>query len=318
MKSSIGYQTDQFIRKYNPLEKLKKWSWIAVRNTMILGFCFIILFPLVLRLSVAFRSKVDIYDSTVLWIPRHFTFDNIKIVIESTKYFTALLNTLWIAGGTTLIQLVSCALAAYAFARLKFKGSGLLFGLVIFTIVVPPQTIMIPLYMTYRYFDPFGLVSLFTGKDSINLIDTFWPFLISAGTAMGLKNGLFIYIFRQFFRGIPKDIEEAALADGASIFATFSRIMLPNAIPAVVTVLLFSFVWQWNDSYYVSLFLSKVKVLSTQLMDIGPALGKEPDPVYQSMLLNTGVLLTMAPLIAMYLFVQRYFVESVERTGLVG
>jgi multiple sugar transport system permease protein len=318
MKSSIGYHADQFNRKYNPLEKVKKWSWIAVRNTMILGFCFIILFPLVLRLSVAFRSKVDIYDSTVLWIPRHFTFDNIKIVIESTKYFAALLNTLWIAGGTTLIQLVSCALAAYAFARLKFKGSGLLFGLVIFTIVVPPQTIMIPLYMTYRYFDPFGLVSLFTGKDSINLIDTFWPFLISAGTAMGLKNGLFIYIFRQFFRGIPKDIEEAALADGASIFATFYRIMLPNAIPAVVTVLLFSFVWQWNDSYYVSLFLSKVKVLSTQLMDIGPALGKEPDPVYQSMLLNTGVLLTMAPLIAMYLFVQRYFVESVERTGLVG
>ncbi|NIK75362.1 ABC-type glycerol-3-phosphate transport system permease component [Paenibacillus castaneae] len=98
---------------------------------------------------------------------------------------------------------------------------------------------------------------------------------------------------------------------------TFYRIMVPNAIPAVITVLLFSFVWQWNDSYYVSLFLSKVKVLSTSLMDMGVSLG-EPDPVFQSMLLNTGVLLTTGPLIIMYLFVQRYFVESVERTGLVG
>jgi multiple sugar transport system permease protein len=238
--------------------------------------------------------------------------------MEATQFFSTMLNTFLISAGTTLIQLASCALAAYAFARLKFKGSGLLFGLVIFTIVVPPQTIMIPLYLTYRYFDLFGLVDLLTSKDSLNLIDTFWPFLISSATGMGLKNGLYIYIFRQFFRGIPKEIEESALVDGAGVFKTFYRIMLPNAVPAIVTVVLFSFVWQWNDSYYVSLFLSKVKVLSTQLMDMGSALGKEPDLVYQSMLLNTGVLLLMAPLIILYLFVQRYFVESVERTGIVG
>ncbi|MDQ6420016.1 carbohydrate ABC transporter permease [Paenibacillus sp. LHD-117] len=316
---AINAYTDKIIVKYNPAERTKKGSWIILRALLVIGFCFIILFPLFLRLSVAFRSKSDIYDPTVLWIPRHFTLDNLKLAVESTDYFSALLNTFLISGGTTLIQLISCALAAYAFARLKFRGSVLLFGLVIFTIVVPPQTYMIPLYLTYRYFDMFGLVGLFSKKDSFNLIDTFWPFLISSATAMGLKNGLYIFIFRQFFRGIPKEIEEAALVDGAGVFKTFYRIMIPNAIPAVITVLLFSFVWQWNDSYYVSLFLSKVKVLSTSLMDMGIAVtGVEPDPVYQSMLLNTGVLLTTAPLIIMYLFVQRYFVESVERTGLVG
>ncbi|MEC0369177.1 carbohydrate ABC transporter permease [Paenibacillus chibensis] len=317
MKSPAAY-ADIIQYRFNPLEKSKLWLWIVVRTVLIAGFCFIILFPLFLRLSVAFRSKVDIYDPTVLWIPRHFTFDNIKIAMEATHYFSALLNTFLISAGTTVVQLASCALAAYAFARLKFKGSGLLFGLVIFTIVVPPQTIMIPLYLTYRYFDLFGLIKLFTGKSSLNLIDTFWPFLISSSTAMGLKNGLYIYIFRQFFRGIPKEIEESAFVDGAGVLKTFYRIMLPNAVPAIVTVVLFSFVWQWNDSYYVSLFLSKVKVLSTQLMDMGSALGKEPDLVYQSMLLNTGVLLLTAPLIILYLFVQRYFVESVERTGIVG
>ncbi|GIO68361.1 carbohydrate ABC transporter permease [Paenibacillus sp. FSL M7-1455] len=317
MKSPAAY-ADIIQYRFNPLEKSKLWLWKAVRTVMIVGFCFIILFPLFLRLSVAFRSKADIYDPTVLWIPRHFTLDNIKIAMEATQYFPALLNTFLISAGTTIVQLASCALAAYAFARLKFRGSGLLFGLVIFTIVVPPQTIMIPLYLTYRYFDLFGLIKLFTGKSSLNLIDTFWPFLISSATAMGLKNGLYIYIFRQFFRGIPKEIEESAFVDGAGVLRTFYRIMLPNAVPAIITVVLFSFVWQWNDSYYVSLFLSKVKVLSTQLMDMGSALGKEPDLVYQSMLLNTGVLLLTAPLIILYLFVQRYFVESVERTGIVG
>ncbi|WP_082423283.1 carbohydrate ABC transporter permease [Paenibacillus dakarensis] len=317
MKSPTAYGS--FISyKFNPQERAKRWLWVLVRTVLVTGFCFIILFPLFLRISVAFRSKADIYDPTVLWIPKSFTLDNIKIAIQATEYWPALLNTVLISAGTTLIQLASCALAAYAFARLKFRGSGLLFGLVIFTIVVPPQTIMIPLYLTYRYFDLFGLVGLFTGRNSLNLIDTFWPFLISSSTAMGLKNGLYIYIFRQFFRGIPKEIEEASLVDGAGVFKTFYRIMMPNAVPAIVTVVLFSFVWQWNDSYYVSLFLSKVKVLSTQLMDMGMALGKEPDPVYQSMLLNTGVLLLMGPLIIMYLFVQRYFVESVERTGIVG
>jgi multiple sugar transport system permease protein len=317
MKSPAAY-ADIIQYRFNPLEKSKLWLWKAVRTVMIVGFCFIILFPLFLRLSVAFRSKADIYDPTVLWIPRHFTLDNIKIAMEATQYFPALLNTFLISAGTTIVQLASCAFAAYAFARLKFRGSGLLFGLVIFTIVVPPQTIMIPLYLTYRYFDLFGLIKLFTGKSSLNLIDTFWPFLISSATAMGLKNGLYIYIFRQFFRGIPKEIEESAFVDGAGVLRTFYRIMLPNAVPAIITVVLFSFVWQWNDSYYVSLFLSKVKVLSTQLMDMGSALGKEPDLVYQSMLLNTGVLLLTAPLIILYLFVQRYFVESVERTGIVG
>lgn len=317
MKSPAAY-ADIIQYRFNPLEKSKLWLWKAVRTVMIVGFCFIILFPLFLRLSVAFRSKADIYDPTVLWIPRHFTLDNIKIAMEATQYFPALLNTFLISAGTTIVQLASCALAAYAFARLKFRGSGLLFGHVIFTIVVPPQTIMIPLYLTYRYFDLFGLIKLFTGKSSLNLIDTFWPFLISSATAMGLKNGLYIYIFRQFFRGIPKEIEESAFVDGAGVLRTFYRIMLPNAVPAIITVVLFSFVWQWNDSYYVSLFLSKVKVLSTQLMDMGSALGKEPDLVYQSMLLNTGVLLLTAPLIILYLFVQRYFVESVERTGIVG
>jgi multiple sugar transport system permease protein len=274
-------------------------------------------YPIVLKLSIAFKSRIDMYDPTVLWLPRNFTLHNFERAMEAMNYFAAMKNTLLISTGTTVLQVLSCALAAYGFARLKFKGSRILFAMVIFTIVVPPQTIMIPTYMTYRYFDAAGLVGLFTAKESLNLIDTYWPFIISSSTAMGLKNGLYIYIFTQFFRAVPRELEEAAYVDGYSVPQTFFRIIIPNAVPAIVTVLLFSFVWQWNDSYYVSLFFNKVEMLSTQVLTLGAKL-RESDPVYSSMLLNTGALLMIAPLIIMYMFVQRYFVESVERTGLVG
>ena len=120
-------------------------------------------------------------------------------------------------------------------------------------------------------------------------------------------------------------MEEAAYVDGAGISRTFARIMLPNAIPSIVTVLLFSFVWQWNDSFYTTTYLTSSKVMSTQLSSLPYNLAQQvsdgaskADPFYLSMIQDTGILLAILPLIIIYLFVQRYFVESVERTGIVG
>jgi multiple sugar transport system permease protein len=307
------------VKQVNYLDWAKRWGWVLFRALLVTGLCFIILYPIILKLSVVFRSRSDMYDPTVLWIPKTFTWDNVLKAIEAMDYWVAFKNTFLLSLGTTVLQVIACGLAAYAFARLRFRGSGILFMLVVFTIVVPPSTIMIPTYLTYRYFDFFGLLGLF-GLPEINLIDTVWPFVLSSSLASGLKNGLYIYIFRQFFRGIPKDLEEAAYVDGCGIGSTFFRIILPNAVPAIVTVSLFSFVWQWNDSYYVSMFFNKVPVLSTQLSAMSSTIYQTitNEPVYVSMILNTGILLVMAPLIIMYLFVQRYFVESVERTGIVG
>ena len=156
--------------------------------------------------------------------------------------------------------------------------------------------------------------------------------MITAATAGGLKAGLFIYIFRQFFKGMPKEIEEAALIDGAGGFRTFARIMLPNAISPLITVILFSFVWQYNDTFYSALFMSESSLISLkvaslpaqanqlipQLMGFGSSSGMKADPNYVAMIVDTGILLAIAPLIILYLFVQRYFVESIERSGVVG
>lgn len=307
------------------LETWKRWLWSIVRLVLIAGLSFVILYPIIQKITTAIKDKSDLYSPIVVFIPEHFTLDNFKQAIAIMDYWKTLLNTFTLTGITTILTAVSCALAGYAFARLKFRGSNLLFAGVILTILVPPTTILIPIYMNLKDFTLMGLIPLLTGK-SVNLLDSYWPFILTSITGNSLKAGLYIFIFRQFFRGIPKEVEEAAYIDGAGVGSTFLRIMLPNAIPAIVTVLLFSFVWQWNDSFFTTTYLTSSKVMSTQLASLPYNLSilleggvtTNKDPFYMSMVQDTGILLAILPLVILYLFVQRYFVESIERTGIVG
>lgn len=301
------------------------------RYLLVIGISFIIIYPLLMKISVAFKDKMDIYNPTIYMIPVNFTFDNIKMAMRILDYFPMLGNTLLFVVVTTLLTAASCALAGYGFARFAFPGSNILFGLVILTILVPSSTLMVPMYLHFRSFDIMGLIHLFTGKEGVNLLNTYWPSIITSATAIGLKAGLFIYIFRQFFKGMPKEIEEAALIDGAGGVKTFFSIMLPNAVSPILTVVLFCFVWQYNDTFFTSLFMSessliplKVASLPAQanqliptLMGIGGA-NVKADPNHVAMIVDTGILLAIVPLIILYLLVQRYFVESIERTGIIG
>lgn len=312
------------------LESWKRRLWSLVRFGLVFGMSFVILYPIFQKISTAIKDKQDLYSPIVVWIPQHFTLDNFKKAISIMDYWHTLANTVMLSGMTTILTVASCGLAGYAFARLKFKGSKLLFAGVVLTILVPPTTILIPIYMNLKDFTLLGIIPLLTGK-SLNLLNSYWPFILTSATANSLKAGLYIYIFRQFFRNIPKEVEEAAYIDGAGVGKTFTQIMLPNAIPAIVTVLLFSFVWQWNDSFFTTTYLTSSKVMATQLSSLPFSLGKvaeglpdgsslsmELDPFYLSMVQDTGILLAILPLVLMYLFVQRYFVESIERTGVVG
>nr|WP_127490654.1 carbohydrate ABC transporter permease [Paenibacillus glycanilyticus] len=305
-------------------ESWKRWIWSFVRLVLIAGLSFVILYPIIQKISTAIKAKTDLYSPIVVWIPEHYSLENFKNAISIMDYWKTLLNTFTLSATTTILTAISCALAGYAFARLKFKGSNLLFGGVILTIMVPPTTILIPMYLNLKDFSLMGLIPLITGK-SVNLLNSYWPFILTSITANSLKAGLYIFIFRQFFRGIPREVEEAAYMDGASVGQTFLRIMLPNAIPSIITVLLFSFVWQWNDSFFTTTYLTSSDVMSTQLSslpyNLSIILGNDAsakDPFYLSMVQDTGILLAILPLIVLYLFVQRYFVESIERTGLVG
>ena len=309
------------------LSKITGWAWKFVRYILIMGLSFVILYPILQKVSTAFKHRTDLYSPIVVWIPQNITLENFRNAISIMNYWDTLLNTFILAAVTTILTAASCALAGYAFARLRFKGSNILFLGVILTIIVPPTTILIPMYMNLRDFSLGGIIPLFNGGESVNLLNSYWPFILTSMTGTSLRAGLYIFIFNQFFRGIPKAIEEAAYIDGAGVARTFFTIMLPNAKSSIITVMLFSFVWQWNDSFYTTTYLTSANVMSTALSSLphnlaifleGSGGAAQVDPFYLSMVQDTGILLAILPLIIMYLFVQRQFVQGVERSGIVG
>ncbi|WP_026507871.1 carbohydrate ABC transporter permease [Butyrivibrio sp. MC2013] len=309
------------------LPAMSRLLWSIVRAVIVFGICFVILYPLYLKLSVSFMDEKDLYDATVHYVPKNFTLDNYKRVLAGLEYGRAFINTLALSALVSGLQLFACMLTAYGFARFYFPGKNLLFACVIFTLIVPPQIVMLPMFMNFRFFDLFGLFKRAMGH-SLNLIDTPWPLIIQAMTCMGFKNGLYIYMLRQYFKGLPKELEEAAFVDGCGRFRTFIQIMLPSSVPMMVTVFLFGFVWQWTDSFYVGMYLPKACLFSNQLSSLAQVMARQyqnmsgsmnfVSPGFASMVNNTGSILIMLPLIILYLFCQSYFVEGIERSGIVG
>lgn len=308
------------------------WIYALIRTVFLLGFAFIILYPVIIMISKAFMLQIDIYDNAVLWIPKHFTLSNIKYAIERMDYWRSLLVTAIVCGTVTVVQVFICMMVGYGFARFEFPAKKLLFVLAVLTIVVPPQTMMIPQFFNFKYFDILGLIRLITGRPGVDMMNSYLPYYILAVTGQGLRNGLFIFLFRQSFRGMPKETEEAAMVDGSGDLGTFLRIMLPSATTLILTVALFSFVWQWNDTFYADLFVPTghllasryaiyeygLGTLGTNSETVGSVIFNMGDSRVLTLLKNGGVFLLMVPLMILYVFLQRFFVEGIDRTGLVG
>ena len=180
---------------------------------------------------------------------------------------------------------------------------------------------MLPLYQHFRNWDIFGIFEAAMGS-KINLLSSEIPMFLMTLLGSGLRSGLFIYIFRQFFRGLPKEIEEAAFIDGAGMAYTYLRIMMPNAIPSIVTVTVFSMVWQYNDMFYVNLFsMPSNKHITFRLSTVQSTIefvDEIKDPMISQLNVYAGVVLVVLPILVIYLFLQKYFIEGVERSGIVG
>jgi len=228
---------------YHLKKKVADIAYKICRAILLFGLCFLILQPLLDKLSVSFMEQQDLYDSTVVSIPRHFTLGNYKLAAELLEFWPSLLQTIIIMLVSSVLQVSTCTLAGYGFARYKFPLKNFWFMCVILIIVVPPQTIMASLYLNFRFFDIFGLIRLIT-NEPVNLLDSAASYWLLSATGMGLKSGLYIFMLRQYFRGMPKELEEAAWVDGCGRFKTFIRIMVPDATPMLTSCFLFSFVWQ--------------------------------------------------------------------------
>jgi multiple sugar transport system permease protein len=197
--------------------------------------------------------------------------------------------------------------------------------MVMLVIIIPPQVISNSLYLHFRFFDFLGIIKLITGN-TLNLRGLKLPYYLMSAGCMGLKNGLYIYMIRQFFRNIPNDMEEAAYVDGCGMLKTFVKIMLPEAKPIITSCFLFAFVWQWTDGFYSNMFLGNTTLVSTSISRIVDSLGaymqrilgaKVSISVAQSnAVLSTGTLMVVGPVIILYLFAQRQFVESISSSGI--
>ena len=304
-------------------------AWAVFRGAFLIGVSFIILYPLIYMLSISFRTAADMADPSVVWIPKHLSLEAMKDSFSAMDYPRALWNTVRLGLFSSLLQVMSCAVVGYGFARFEFKFKRLLFALVLFTIIVPSSVVYVPTYLSYKSFDLFGLgslIGLFTGKPlTVNLLNTGWTLYSPAFCGVGIRSGLFIYIFRQFYRGLPRELEDAAYIDGCGFVKTFLRVIMPNAGPAFLTVFLFSVVWYWNDYYFTTMYFTNVRTVSTALATLGSLLGTREgsgaflnDEYLISTRMQAGCLLSIAPLLIMYVALQRYFTEGIERTGLVG
>lgn len=301
--------------------------WPVFRFIILFGLAFVILKPMLFMISCSLRPQYDMNDPSIMWIPKTLIFSNFSETWQATHMGSVLWNTISVNVICSLLQVVTCAITGYGFARFKFKGRGLLFVIVILQIIVPTQVILIPQFMQFRYFDVFGIISMFKGgaEPGLNLTDSPMALYLQAFFVNGIRAGLFILLFRQFFRGLPKELEDAAHLDGCGPFATFIRIMVPNAKTSFLTVFIFSLVWYWNDSYVSNMFFADADTIALQIGNLYTTIsswlnGGTPTGVAADFMvwIEAGCLISLLPILIIYCFLQRQFIEGIERSGITG
>lgn len=296
----------------------------VIRWVVIVPVMFVIIYPLISMVVTSLLDQYQVLDPSVIWVPKTPKLDNYKIALEVIGYGEGLLRTLTVCIVSAIIQVGTCAFAAYGFSRFKFKFQTLFLGLLILNIIVPQEMIAIPTYLQLRHADFLGVLKGLgdiVGKDiRPNLLDSVWAFWMPAIFSVGIRAGLFIFIYMQFFKGLPKELEEAAYIDGAGPLKTFLKIIIPSSGVAILTVTIFSVIWYWNDYYLSSLYFSENFTLAVRISEIETLIstyGVNSVTSVNGIKMASSILFIL-PMLLMYLILQNKFVESVDRVGIVG
>ncbi len=304
--------------------------WFVFRFVLLIGISYVVLYPFISKIASSFMGMNDFVDSTVRLIPKNFTLDIYKGIFTDLHYMEAFVNTLELSLLCAVLQTFSCLLIAYGFAKFKFKGNNLIFMLVMLTMIVPHQTLKLSLILHFRNFDIYGILGLLSKlpflpdslAEGIKLTNSFWPLVILSIGGIAFKNGLYIFMLRQFFRGVPDELEESAYVDGSGVYRTFFQIIIPLSVPMMITVFIFAFSWQWTDNYYTQIFFPGRTVLLwphlTTAIPVSLSTDYAGQSLFYSAIHNTCGMMIIAPLIVMYLFCQRYLIQGIERSGIVG
>ncbi len=287
---------------------------------LLLGLAFVFFYPFLYMLTTSVMSNADINSSSVHWIPTSFKFENYGVAFQIMNPKRFFQNSLVVTVIATVGHVITCSFIGYGFARYNFPFKKVLFALVILAFIVPVQTLIIPLYLTFSRF---------------GWLNTYLPLIVPAFFGFGLKGALYVFLFRQFYLTVPRSLEEAARIDGCGFMMTYWRIVFPLAKATIVVAIVLSIVWHWNDYYEPSIYVSNAALafLPPKLSDIIAAANALPEQQAEMLrsfglpdgedTLNNAVVMAgaafiSAPVLIFFGFAQRQFMQGIERTGITG
>ncbi len=316
-------------------------AYSIFRYALLISVGFIILYPLLYMIVTSIMSAAAFNNSTRVWIPTEFSIkNNYSMANEALGYLPALLNTLKYEVTSALIEVATCAVVGYGFARFDFKGKKICMGILFLTILVPDMVVMIPRMVNFSNLDFLGILGgvewlvkwvggLFGADLSAfnitpNVVNTGWTMWLPSLFGVGLRSGVLIYIYIQFFSGLPRELEEAAWVDGAGPLKTFLKIAVPSSSVVFITVLVFSLIWHWNDALLSGMYLTENLPIASGINGIEAYMVQKwglyfnaSSPQAASIIMASCIMF-ITPMLIFYMFIQRGFIESIDRVGITG
>jgi multiple sugar transport system permease protein len=286
--------------------RVKKLLISSIINIVLLLFVFIFIYPYFYMIINSLKYEVDLMDPGTQWILTRMNFGNYSRMLQAIDFFGGISTTIMVSSISAVGQVLSCSIIGYGLARYKFKGNNIIFALIIIALIIPPQVFTIPLYLQYT---------------NIGWIGSVLPIVVPCFFGFGLKGSLFIFIFRQYFIGLPKSYEEAARIEGCGEFRIFSKIIFPIASSSILVSFILSFVWHWNDYFEPTTYLKGETQMLSQLitlLNIGPYVNATAsgNPICQPAL--AACVLSTLPLLIIYAFLQKKFIAGIESCGLAN
>ncbi len=309
-----------FKRKYVGLTGVKHVLVRIVMYLLLIGMAFVFIYPFIYMIMTSLMSNADLNNVSVKWLPTRMKFENYAVALNLMKATKQAVNSLIVTVAASVGHVIACSFIGYGFARYNFPFKKILFGCVVLAFIVPVQTIIIPMYMTYS---------------NLGWLDTMLPLIVPTFFGFGLKGALYIFLFRQFFLTVPKSLEEAARIDGCGFMMTYWRIVFPLAKATIVVALVLSVVWHWNDFYEPTMYITTARLgfLPPRLNNIISAASAPPEQQEELMrnlgltdgedtlnnaVVMAGAVIISSPVLLFFAFAQRQFMQGIERSGITG
>ncbi len=275
---------------------------------LLVSFSYVYLYPVLFMGVNSVKSVSDLIDPGVKWVPTTFQFSNYQRAWQVLEMPGAIFESTWFVLKLAFFSTVTSALVGYGFATFNFPGKKILLGLMLVAFILPPQVLMVSIFKIYN---------------DLGIMGTEYSLLVPAIFGQGINQSVFILIFYQFFNTFPKVLSESAEIDGASPLQVFYKIALPSAVPSIIIVFLFSFVWYWNETFVTALYTRssptiplRIQNFQNSYLSLFPP-GTPGNELNEAITL-AGHILGILPLLILYFIMQRHFTESIDRTGIAG